>query len=494
MTPPHFRAADTLDPVGTMDSLQDSSAHGHSRLPAVEETEKTVISSNTPIPGLLLPTGLRPHELGQVLVGQKLGDYWLEEFVGGGGMGAVFRARDTKLNRNVAVKVLSTAEAGNTELVHRFQVEAQSAARLDHPHIARVHSVGEDQGVPFIVFEYIDGANLRDTVRSAGPLPLSQALDYTLQITDALAHAWQRDVVHRDIKPSNILITLDGQAKLVDMGLARLDHMDQTNHELTASGMTIGTFDYIAPEQARNPKDADTRSDIYSLGCTLFFLLTGHPPFSGGTALQKLLQHQGVNPPSLQHFREDISPAVVEVVEIMLSKRPEDRFQNPPELLVALIQIAEELGIRHAPVMVPTSWPGGMPRNKPWRRHLPWAVPLALLLGTVVGIELLLSPGNQPTGWQRPPENGLSPLDDGTPEFPIQSPVTSSPPTSGPPGTESPPTGPPPGMPAKTIQGPLPPDTVPVEPTHPSSFSPGPPQSVAPPLTPAEGAPPASGS
>lgn len=461
-----------------MESPQDSSAHEPSRFPTAEETEKTVISSNTPIPGLLPPTGLRPHELGQVLVGQKLDDYWLEEFVGGGGMGAVFRARDTKLNRTVAVKVLSTAEAGNTELVHRFQVEAQSAARLDHPHIARVHSVGEDQGVPFIVFEYIEGANLRDTVRSAGPLPVGHALDYTLQITDALAHAWQRDVVHRDIKPSNILITPDGQAKLVDMGLARLDHVDQTNHELTASGMTIGTFDYIAPEQARNPKDADTRSDIYSLGCTLFFLLTGHPPFSGGTALQKLLQHQGVNPPSLQHFREDIPPSVVEVVKIMLSKRPEDRFQNPPELLVALIQIADELGIRHAPVLVPTSWPGFAPPNKPWRRHLPWAVPLVLLLATVVGIELLLSPGNQPTGWQRPPEIDLAPPNDSQLKLPLTSPTTSSPnlhlPKPGiPSGTEVPPAGPLGGIPANTVHGPLLPEAVPIEPTHPSSFPTG---------------------
>ena len=161
------------------------------------------------------------------------------------------------MHRTVAVKVLSTHQAGDEESQRRFQTEARSAARLDHPNIARVHYVGEDRGLRYIVFEYIDGANVRDLVYANGPLPLADALNYTLQIANALTHAWEREVVHRDIKPSNILITPDGQAKLVDMGLARLEQLDDTANEETATGVTLGTFDYISPEQARNPRDAD---------------------------------------------------------------------------------------------------------------------------------------------------------------------------------------------------------------------------------------------
>ena len=174
------------------------------------------------------PAKLNPRELGQALEGQQLDHVLLEQFVGGGGMGAVFRAWDTDLHRTVAVKVLSAAQASDAESQRRFQTEARSAARLDHPNIARVHYVGEDRGVRYIVFEYIDGTNVRDLVYANGPLPLADALSYTLQIAGALTHAWEREVVHRDIKPSNILITHDGLAKLVDMGLARLESLDQS--------------------------------------------------------------------------------------------------------------------------------------------------------------------------------------------------------------------------------------------------------------------------
>ena len=182
----------------------------------------------------------------------------------------------------------------------------------------------------------------------------------------------------------------------------------------------------------------------------------------------------------------------------MLSKRPEDRFQNPPELLVALIQIADELGIRHAPVLVPTSWPGFAPRTKPWRRHLPWAVPLVLLLATVVGIELLLSPGNQPTGWQRPPEIDLAPPNNNPSKSPLASPANSSPnrhlPKPGiPSDTKVPPAGPLGEIPANTVQGPLSPEAVPVEPTLRPSFLPDTPRPATLPLIPSGGDSPTSG-
>ena len=163
---------------------------------------------------------------GKILPGERLGHFELLEFVGGGGMGKVFRARDTSLARSVALKILSPEHAADHETVLRFQNEAQSAARLDHENIARVYYVGEDRGLHYIVFEFIEGVNVRDLVADRGPLPFAEAVSYALQVAEALAHASERNVVHRDIKPSNLLITPGGQAKLIDMGLARLREVD----------------------------------------------------------------------------------------------------------------------------------------------------------------------------------------------------------------------------------------------------------------------------
>ena len=249
---------------------------------------------------------LKPLEVGKMLEGERLGQFVLERYVGGGGMGVVFKALDTTLNREVAVKVLAHSQSHDEETLRRFKNEAQSAARLDHENIARVYYVGEDRGVHYIVFEFIEGVNIRDLVQQQGPLSLADAISYTLQVAEALAHASQRDVIHRDIKPSNVLITPEGRAKLVDMGLARLHQVEHPDNDLTASGVTLGTFDYISPEQARDPRSADVRSDLYSLGCSFYFMLTGRPPFPEGTVLQKLLQHQSEDPDDPRQFRPDL--------------------------------------------------------------------------------------------------------------------------------------------------------------------------------------------
>ena len=181
----------------------------------------------------------------------------------------------------VAVKVLSGQQSNDAEMLKRFRNEAQSAARLDHENIGRVYAVGSDEGWHYIVFEFIEGTNLRDVVVAEGPFDLGRAINVTIQVADALEHASQRDVVHRDIKPSNIIITPAGRARVVDMGLARLHRMTG-DQDLTVSGMTLGTFDYISPEQARDPRSADVRSDLYSLGCTVFYMLVGRAPFASG--------------------------------------------------------------------------------------------------------------------------------------------------------------------------------------------------------------------
>jgi len=318
-------------------------------------------------------------DLGRLLEGQKLNHFQLDAFVGGGGMGAVFRGTDTALGRTVAVKVLLQQYSDDEETTQRFQNEAQSTARLDHENIARVYYVGQDRGWHYIVLEFVEGDNLRDLVYRSGPLDLEATVRYSLQIADALEHASSRDVVHRDIKPSNVLITKNGRVKLVDMGLARLHHVDNSQEDLTATGVTLGTFDYISPEQARDPRSADVRSDLYSLGCTIFFMLTANPPFPEGTVLQKLLQHQGDAPPNPKKVRPDLPAAFCDIIAKLLAKSPRDRYQNPLELSADLLLLANQLDLRperHSSVVMR---PRGLKSS--WSsRHLPWIVPTGLLI------------------------------------------------------------------------------------------------------------------
>ncbi len=321
------------------------------------------------------------QEVGRVLEGTTLGVYRLEHFVGGGGMGAVFRGRDTTLDRTVAVKVLFAESSADEEVVRRFRQEAQSAARLDHENIGRVHAVGYDGGWHFIVFEYIEGKNLREIVSESGPFDVPRTVAVAVQIAGALAHASEREVVHRDIKPSNIIVTPDGQAKLVDMGLARLHQVGGTN-DLTVSGMTLGTFDYISPEQARDPRSADVRSDLYSLGCTLYFLLAGRPPFAEGTMVQKLLQHQQDVAVPIGQIRPDVPRKLAAAVTRLMEKSPEDRYRHPLDLVADLMGLADEFGIS---VAVPRAALPPPSTARMWRLsdHLPWLVPV-LALGVIV--------------------------------------------------------------------------------------------------------------
>lgn len=366
-------------PVAAADAQPQPPVRGP--LPAPTDDQPTVISAPPPSQAPLGASDSARRILrGEIAPGDRLGHFDLIEYVGGGGMGRVYRAVDSKLARTVALKVLSPEQAADPETLARFQNEAQSAARLDHPNIARVYHVGEDRGLHYIVFEFIEGTNVRALVERKGPLAPVEAISYTLQVADALAHAAERRVVHRDIKPSNLLITPEGRVKLIDMGLARLRHMDSAAAELTASGVTLGTFDYISPEQARDPRNADVRSDIYSLGCTFFYMLVGRPPFPEGTVLQKLLQHQADEPPDLRALRPDASPELAQVLRKMLAKDPRARYQDPEQLIDELTAVARRSGleprggVRRAWLAPPA--PGGSPV---WN-HLPWIAPLVVLV------------------------------------------------------------------------------------------------------------------
>lgn len=335
--------------------------------------------------------------------GSRLGHFELLECVGGGGMGRVFRAYDSALGRTVAVKVLSPEQAADGEVLLRFRHEAQTAARLNHENIVQVYHVGDAQGLPYIVFEFIEGLNIRALVERKGVLPLAEAVSYTFQVAEALAHAAAQNVVHRDIKPSNILITTEGHAKLIDLGLARLHKISAAVGDLTASGVTLGTFDYISPEQARDPRTADVRSDIYSLGCTLFYMLAGRPPFPEGTVLQKLLQHQGEEPPDVRQFRPELPPETSRLLRKMMAKDPRRRFQSAQQLIEALVVFAEQLGLQPA-APGERSWVSGVqPPLSLYQRHLPWIAPVAVLAVAVVLLNILWasppSPRDLATDW-----------------------------------------------------------------------------------------------
>ena len=318
-----------------------------------------------------------PASIAAVLLGKNLNQFRLDSLIGGGGMGAVFRATDLRLDRTVAVKVIPFV-GDDPELKRRFRNEAKSVAKLDHPRIAKVFEVGRDEPWHYIVFEFIQGQNLRDLVARDGVLSVDDAVFFTMQLADALGHASSRGITHRDVKPSNVVLA-DGHIKLVDMGLARSDHMEMSG-DLTASGVTLGTFDYISPEQATDARAADLRSDLYSLGCTLYFMLTGGPPFPGGSMLQKLMAHGNQPPPDVREIRGDVSPALWSVLLKLLAKRPEDRYQNSDALVSDLATIAENEGLRRSRSAGTDTPRDRREINQTIARYAPWAAAIAATL------------------------------------------------------------------------------------------------------------------
>lgn len=266
----------------------------------------------------------------------QLGPYRLLEKIGAGGMGTVYRAVHVELDREVALKVLPAQLASNPTMVARFKREAKAAAQLQHENIVQIHDVSEEKGTHFIALEFIRGSDLHDLITKKKHLSLKEAIDYLKQATLALDHAFQKGIVHRDIKPSNFLITKEGgKVKLCDMGLAlRTDAGDES--KITRDGSTVGTVDYMAPEQARDSRLADTRSDIYSLGCTFYQMLTGRVPFEEGTIPEKLFKHATEPPPDILQFNPDVPPQIRYVLSRMLEKKQEDRYQTPAELLKEL--------------------------------------------------------------------------------------------------------------------------------------------------------------
>ncbi len=368
---------------------------------------KTVIrKANGSSPPTL--AGHSPAEIASVLLGHQLNHFELDQLIGGGGMGAVFSAHDTRLERTVAIKVIPRV-GEDPDLLRRFRNEAQSAAKLDHPNIARVYDVGRHDDWHYIVFEFIEGTNVRDLVAREGVLPIDDAVFYVRQVAEALEHAHQRGVVHRDIKPSNVLIRPDGQVKLVDMGLARSMQLEVSG-DMTASGVTLGTFDYISPEQARDPRDADVRSDIYSLGCTLYYMLTGRPPYPGGTVLQKLLSHGNSPPPDPREARLEVTDDLTAILHKMLAKRPADRYRRPVDLIADLAELARRENLPRAQGLGTVAVASGTSWITRLEMHLPWMVAAIVLLLSVAWLHVLSQVGAGDASVPRPTANATEPL------------------------------------------------------------------------------------
>ncbi len=266
------------------------------------------------------------------LLGTTLnGRYRLEARIGAGGMSTVYRAMDTTLQRQVAIKLMNREVATDSDQLERFRREARAVAQLSHAHIVGVIDAGEDNGRPYIVFEYVDGETLKERIRRLGQLPVTEAVAYAIEIARALGAAHARHIVHRDVKPQNVLIDEEGRARVTDFGIART--LDEDG--LTADGRVLGTTDYVAPEQALG-QPVTGQSDLYSLGIVLYEMLTGEVPFKGENQIAVAMKHVREELPDVQSKRPGVSAALAAVIDTATAKRVEDRYADDAELIADL--------------------------------------------------------------------------------------------------------------------------------------------------------------
>jgi tRNA A-37 threonylcarbamoyl transferase component Bud32 len=333
--------------------------------------------------------------IGTVLSGR----YKLEAKLGSGGMSTVYLARDTTLDRQVAVKVMHREMSEQADQLQRFRQEARAVAKLSHPNVVAVIDAGEDGGHPYIVFEYVEGETLKQRINRVGALDAQEALAYAIEIARGLAVAHARNMVHRDIKPQNVLIDSEGRAKLTDFGISRQLEQDG----MTATGRVLGTTDYVAPEQAMG-HPVDQRSDVYSLGVVLYEMLTGQVPFTADSQVGVAMKHVNEDLPDVQQRRPELSAASAMVVERATTKDPNDRYQSVGEMIDDLATALEvEAARAGATTGEATSVLEAVP---PAERKLAsggrWsraAIALLLLVAAgVVAAVFLISSGNTPGG------------------------------------------------------------------------------------------------
>jgi serine/threonine-protein kinase len=360
-------------PITSTTSFMDALREYHILEPEQLEKLNRAVQGRSPEPRALAQELLKrgwmtPYQANQVLQGRGaelvLGPYVLLERLGEGGMGEVFKARHQLMNRIVAIKVIRKERLNNPDAVQRFHREIRMAASLDHPHLVRSHDAAQVGDTHFLVMEYAEGVDLHRVVQKSGPLPVGQACMFLRQAALGLQHAHERGLVHRDIKPSNLQVTDRGATvKVLDMGLARSrapEESDRGRPELTQACTVMGTPDYIAPEQIADPRKVDIRADIYSLGCTFYYMLAGRPPFPDGAWEEKLVCHRKVEPTPIEQIRPDVPAGVGAVLRKMMAKRPEDRFAAPAAVADALTPFCGMSGAAAVPVM-PAGQPGMAP-------------------------------------------------------------------------------------------------------------------------------------
>ncbi|HEX5194531.1 MAG TPA: protein kinase [Solirubrobacteraceae bacterium] len=316
------------------------------------------------------------------LLGTSLsGRYRLDARIAAGGMSTVYKAFDETLEREVAVKLMHREVASDSYQLERFRREARAVARLSHPHIVGVIDTGEDDGRPYIVFEYVEGETLKERIRRNGRLPITESIAYAIEIARALGLAHSQHIVHRDVKPQNVLIDNEGSAKVTDFGIARTLEEDG----LTADGRVLGTTDYVSPEQALG-RPVTGQSDLYSLGVVLYEMLTGEVPFEGESQVAVAMKHVREELPDVQVKRPEISAALASVVETATAKREADRYADDAEMIADLEDVLELETARAGATLnaettsVMKTLPQSTRQRLPMRIRHPWYVVIGLLL------------------------------------------------------------------------------------------------------------------
>jgi hypothetical protein len=352
------------------------------------------------------------------------GRYRLDAQIGRGGMSTVYRAFDTVLERPVAIKLMHREIASDSDQLERFRREARSVARLNHPHIVTVIDAGEELsedgaepefGTPYIVLEYVEGETLKQLIRRDGPLEITQAIAYAIELARALSAAHERMIVHRDVKPQNVLIGEEGGAKITDFGIART----LTEEGLTVAGRVLGTTDYVSPEQALG-EPVTGQSDLYSLGIVLYEMLTGEVPFRGDSPVAVAMRHVREQVPDVQQLRPEVSAATASVVDRAVAKDLDYRYADARSMTAALEEVlaieAARAGQATGEVTsILRTLPGDTRRRLPWRMRQParWAASLALLIA-IVAIALVLAAQQAHKGTGVPPDvhagAGLQPV------------------------------------------------------------------------------------
>ena len=337
----------------------------------ITQLEKTHADARQLGKELLQRDVITPYQANQLLTGngQSLvnGPYRVLERIAEGGMGVVFQARHFRIHRIVALKVIRRERITNRKAIDRFLREVRASAKVSHPNIVRAYDadqVGEDY---YFAMEFLDGEDLSKMIKREGALKQEQITDYIFQAALGLQHIHENDMVHRDIKPGNLMVVKKtdtqptnnallggpwGQIKLLDMGLARLivDPDASPEATLTQLGTVLGTADYMSPEQALHSRKVDIRSDIYSLGCTYYYGLTGCVPYPGGGPVEKILKHQLDTPTPIDKFRDDVPKPLLFILDKMMGKKREDRFQTPQELVEALRMAMDERPVQAIPI------------------------------------------------------------------------------------------------------------------------------------------------